>query len=74
MFDLARYQGYVCPGILVTLAREDEVACLQAAWASSSILCPQDLSILRFSKKKVHMSKRIQNPKTSDWVSRRDVQ
>ena len=34
----------------MTLAREDEVACLQAAWASSSILCPQDLSILRFVK------------------------
>ena len=46
---IIRYQGYVCPGILVTLAREEEVACLQAAWASFSILCPQDLSILRSS-------------------------
>ena len=47
---LVRYQGYVCPGILVTLAGEEEVSFLQSAWESYSILCPQDLSILRFVK------------------------
>ena len=51
---LVRYQGYVCPGILVTLAGEEEVSFLQSAWESYSILCPQDLSILRFVKDEIN--------------------
>ena len=51
---LVRYQGYVCPGILVTLAGEEEVSFLQSAWESCSILCPQDLSILRFVKDEIN--------------------
>ena len=54
-----RYQGYVCPGILVTLAGEEEVSFLQSAWESCSILCPQDLSILRFVKVDINEKKKM---------------
>ena len=67
-----RYQGYVCPGILVTLAGEEEVSFLQSAWESYSILCPQDLSILRFVKVDINENKKQWIP--SDWGSHRDVQ
>ena len=66
-----RYQGYVCPGILVTLAGEEEVSFLQSAWESYSILCPQDLSILRFVKDEINETEKWI---PSDWGSHRDVQ
>ena len=45
--DLCRYQGYVCPGMLVTLAGEQEVAAIGAAWADHTLLCPPHMTILR---------------------------
>ena len=71
LWSSVRYQGYVCPGILVTLAGEEEVSFLQSAWESYSILCPQDLSILRFVKDYINET---QKWISSDWGSHRDVQ